>query len=116
MKIEAGKTYKTREGRKVRVICTDAKHPAYPVIGLMSDGDKESVETFTLDGKFQLGGNDSAEYYNDLAEEWREPLVLYAILDEEGCWRGTEESEIEANMTLHARKGRGKVVKLVEVQ
>jgi len=34
-KIDINKTYTTRDGRKVRILCVDAPNPKFPVIGLI---------------------------------------------------------------------------------
>lgn len=112
MKIEAGKTHKTREGKKVRVVCSDVKSRDYPVVGLWEDDNFETVETFTFDGRFYLDEESSC----DIVEEWREPFFLYAILNEDGELYATEENEREANRALQACGGGAKIVKLVEAQ
>lgn len=52
MKLEAGKTYITRDGQKVRVVCTDIRDARYPVIGLQDCGDYEAVKIYTADGRY----------------------------------------------------------------
>ena len=44
----------TRDGRKVRVVCTDRKnHDSHPIIALVeSDEDDETARRFTIDGKW----------------------------------------------------------------
>ena len=44
----------TRNGRKVRIICTDAKLESTPILALadQGDGDKEALVPYTKDGKF----------------------------------------------------------------
>ena len=51
MKIETGKTYLTRDGNKVRIICDDRKG-SFPLIGLMIEGSKEKVLTFSSIGRY----------------------------------------------------------------
>ena len=48
----------TRDGRKVRIICTDRKnHDSYPIIALVeSDEDDEKVRSFKIDGKWSVDG------------------------------------------------------------
>ena len=41
----------TRDGRNVRIICTDAKDE-YPLIALISTNNNEGIETYKLDGKW----------------------------------------------------------------
>lgn len=44
----------TRDGRNVRIICTDAKLESIPILALaeQGDGDKEALVPYTKDGKF----------------------------------------------------------------
>lgn len=44
----------TRDGRNVRIICTDAKLESTPILALaeQGDGDKEALVPYTKDGKF----------------------------------------------------------------
>jgi hypothetical protein len=51
MKLEAGKTYITRGGDKVRILCTDAKRTD-PVVGLMEIEGREGLASFQLDGSW----------------------------------------------------------------
>ena len=55
----------TRDGRKVRIICTDRKnHDSYPIVALVeSDEDDERVIGFKIDGKWSVYG---LENYLDL--------------------------------------------------
>ena len=48
----------TRDGRKVRIICTDRKnHDSYPIIALVeNDEDDERVESYKIDGKWSANG------------------------------------------------------------
>ena len=48
----------TRDGRKVRIICTDRKnHDSYPIIALVeTDEDDERVRSFKIDGKWSIDG------------------------------------------------------------
>ena len=55
----------TRDGRKVRIICTDRKnHDSHPIIALVeTDEDDERVRSFKIDGKWSIDG---LENYLDL--------------------------------------------------
>lgn len=54
----------TRDGRKVRIICTDAKS-RYPVIALAEshDGTTEQFLTLTKNGKYFEGGPNTNDIY-----------------------------------------------------
>lgn len=64
MKIELNKTYLTRGGQKVRVICVDRPDGKYPVVALQG----KSVVTYTSEGGFSVGGPVSRDL--DLVEEY----------------------------------------------
>jgi len=49
---EAGKTYLTRDGLKARCICTDRRDGKYPVVCLVAAGATETIETYTVGGRF----------------------------------------------------------------
>ena len=46
----------TRDGRRVRVICTDMKSTTYPIVALvkLSDNTNEDVWTYTKDGEYEV--------------------------------------------------------------
>ena len=108
MKIELGKTYKTRDGLKARVICVDRKFDD-PVVALFFMGDYESIGTFRADGRYC-----SEESGTDLIEEWREPLTVWATTSDYGTVH-TCTSERSARACAAATGQRWRVVKLVEV-
>ena len=55
MKIEVGKTYLTRDNRKVRIICTDRKRAKkLTVIGLLEKENDERILNYFSNGKFDL--------------------------------------------------------------
>jgi len=69
MKLELGKTYITRAGEKVRIICTDRKSKSGTMaIGLVAvDGKNETIYTYYSNGKVGLG-NVVSNY--DLVKEY----------------------------------------------
>ena len=48
----------TRDGHKVRIICTDRKnHESFPIIALVeTDEDDERARSFKIDGKWSVNG------------------------------------------------------------
>ncbi len=69
--IEMSKSYKTRNGRKVRILCTDGdKHP---VVGLVEGYPNPSV--WTKEGRYRFYP-DAPEDPNDLVE-YTPPAVRY---------------------------------------
>lgn len=51
----------TRDGHKVRIICTDRKnYDSHPIIALVeSDENDERARSFMIDGKWSVGGSES---------------------------------------------------------
>lgn len=51
----------TRDGQKVRIVCTDRKnHDSQPIIALVeTDEDDERVRSFEIDGKWSVDGLES---------------------------------------------------------
>jgi len=67
MQIELGKTYLTRDGQKVKNICTDMNNE-YSVVGILTERDgREYVSSFTEDGSHDID-NECSDY--DLVEEY----------------------------------------------
>ena len=54
----------TKDGRKVRIVCTDAKGK-YPVTALVEryDGLSENAFVFTEDGRYLVGGTDNKDLF-----------------------------------------------------
>ena len=53
----------TRDGRSVRIVCTDGRYENYPIIALVEDEDgKKDVETYTIEGS----SIDGYEHQQDL--------------------------------------------------
>lgn len=48
---KAGAPVVTRDGRPVRILCTDCKDNNYPIVALINNSGEESVCTFTASGK-----------------------------------------------------------------
>ena len=69
----------TRDGRPVRIICTDAKR-AQKVIGLIEEGDKEIVYSYIPDGRFVDYRSSDIDlfFYTETKEGW---LNLYRAED-----------------------------------
>lgn len=52
----------TRTGRPVRIICTDAKDDNYPVVALITLGDKEIIRTFSDEGIYCISRGDTSHF------------------------------------------------------
>ena len=85
MNIIAGKTYRTRDGRKVHIIYTEA-NSIYPVIGLIDN--KEIVE-FTKSGRYYKDytgdGQDLIEKYS-FWEDVEVDTPIYVRKSDNGIW------------------------------
>jgi len=59
--IEMGKKYQTRDGRAVRILCTDWHGAgALPIVGLITEDDRgETLETWTVEGRVSVTGLDA---------------------------------------------------------
>jgi hypothetical protein len=54
MKFDPTKPVQTRDGRPARIIMTDAQNESYPIVALVLDGDQESPNSFTAEGRFYV--------------------------------------------------------------
>src|SRR5690606_23192331 len=63
--IDWNKPVRTKDGREVRVLCTDLVSPSgYPVLALVKDScGYERVQSYTIEGKYRRSGSENR---NDL--------------------------------------------------
>lgn len=54
MKIEMNKKYRTRDGRPVRIICTDRIHPVYTIVGFINHEGIEVLYLWAGNGKSSI--------------------------------------------------------------
>ncbi len=75
-KFGVGKQYKTRDGRKARVICVD-RNNSFPIVALHQDSpdEEESVVVHTRDGMAERNG------HGDLIAEWTEDTPEPIFID-----------------------------------
>ena len=71
MKIEKGKFYRTRDGRKVEILKTDAKN-AYPIVGSITDSNGHERGCSWRDNGMSLKNAYKSCY--DIIGEWEESL------------------------------------------
>lgn len=63
--IDLTKPVQTRDGRKVRVLCTDRKGSSNSIVGLIVlEGGKEYVQTWEANGNFVTSGDAPADLIN----------------------------------------------------
>lgn len=53
----------TRDGNRVRIVCTDRNHKDYPVVGLISDKDSEDLISYTKDGEVYTNLEDDYDLF-----------------------------------------------------
>lgn len=89
MPLDLSKPVQTRDGRKVRILCTDRKAATherrYPVVALVSDRDgaDECVYYFTLDGEFNCFGRDQSSDLVNVPEPER-AVWVNVFIDRDG--------------------------------
>jgi len=91
--LDLSKPVETRSGRKVRILCTDAKDD-YPVVGLVQNTahDGEYVERWSLTGQYHLSkGN---------------PLDLVNVAVEHTVWINIYSDDNELHKHTSAAKAR----------
>lgn len=76
-----GKPVCTRDGRKARIVCFDAKDDNYPILALIDNTDYEDAEWYTADGKYCFDG-ESKDYDLMMVSEHHEGWVnLYGVFN-----------------------------------
>lgn len=68
--IDWSKPVRTRDGREVRVLCTDCEtHTSYPVVALVKDSHGyERVQSYTIEGKYRRTISESPEDLENVPE------------------------------------------------
>lgn len=88
-----GAKVETRDGRPVRILCTDYKERDYPVVGIVRLGEtEESINTFTLDGRFNIHKEEDRDLV--IVEEIEEPERWAEDIEAvgEGWYIGTDST------------------------
>lgn len=62
--IDLAKPLQTRDGRPVRLICTDAKGTQGPLIGLIDNGVSEYEGRWKLNGRYWIIPSDPNSYWD----------------------------------------------------
>ena len=94
MKIEKGKFYKTRDGRKVEILKTDAKS-MHPIVGLITYSDDDELCAHWSDNGVYL--KNAYKSSCDIISEWEEALDFdpyclpkwadqWIAMDSDGWW------------------------------
>lgn len=68
--LEPGKNYRTRDGRKARVICDDRDGEPHVIVLIAEPRGRECIYGFYPDGNFLISKEENPY---DLTDEWTEP-------------------------------------------
>ena len=95
MTIEVGKYYRTRNHCQVRILATDRVSPTRPIVGLVSNSNKEKERVFLWSESGHCH-SDQVENALDIVREWYAPPVVdwpampawarYVAQNEAGSW------------------------------
>ena len=106
----------TRDGRAVRIICTDAKQD-FPIVALIYDEDKqkESIECFFENGKYLFFDADDSPLDLFFTSTKREGWInVYRFKDDTRTIGCLFESEEEAN--LHKYDKASEYIKTIKIE
>lgn len=88
--LDLTKPVQTRDGRKARIICTDANHTMYPVVGLITTEGIESPYSFALNGQYDTREELSIDIIN-IPQRHKHADVIVA-------WANGAEIEIDVGV------------------
>ena len=99
----------TRDGREVRIICTDRKnHDSQPIIALVeNDEDEEKVRSYKIDGKWSIDGLENSFDLFFAPEKHEGYVNVYrsVVYNEAYCgkiYASKEEAECHSNNSILA--------------
>lgn len=58
-KAKQGAKVITREGRKVEILTFSRRHPYFPIVALVDEGDEEVIRMYTNEGRYYTTDTDS---------------------------------------------------------
>jgi hypothetical protein len=102
MKIDITKPVRTRDGRSVRILCTDKKGN-YPIVGLVTNEDgSETVCSYRLDGVYYSAGESGCDLVNVpvRVERWLNiyhPSLSHSVYPEYCTTRDIADSQAGPN-------------------
>ena len=75
---DTSKEVVTRDGRKARIICTNAKS-GYPVVALIAEegSGREDIQTYTMDGASYIGDQSSYDLFFSAPEKHEGWATIY---------------------------------------
>lgn len=103
LKLEAGKTYLTRDGRKARVLCTDINGMYLVAVALQDkNSTRENITGYMPNGSFW---SNILQSDSDLVSEYHEPKYWWVNVYRLDPFIGSKcESKNQADMVAHHYK------------
>lgn len=74
--IDFSKPVQTRDGRKARIICTDANHIMYPIVVLITTDGLESPYSFAINGQYDAKEESSKDLVNAPDRQVHADLII----------------------------------------
>jgi hypothetical protein len=114
-KLDLTKPVTTRDGRAVRILCTDRKADDWTVVGLVTEVDgKETLYTFLSDGKYSKAGTSRADLINPKKKLY---LLVWEHPYKEGYTVTSYNNDSERTQSIATCKKQGwKVNKTFEIE
>ena len=87
---DTSKEVVTRDGRKARIICTNAKS-GYPVVALIAEegSGHEDIQTYTMDGVSYIGDQSSYDLFFSAPEKHEGWINIYKFSREGSAYYGS---------------------------
>ena len=95
----------TRDGRNVRIVCTDKRHTDYPILALIEEPNgRESIESYTENGRYSLFETSDVKNLFFAPEKHEGWVNVYRSLEhnETYCGRMIYDSKEEAKCDDYA--------------
>ena len=70
MPLDFSRPIQTRDGRKVRILCTD-RNAHYPIVGIIIESPEQRVETWLPDGRRWVSGTSNGDLINPKVKKWK---------------------------------------------
>lgn len=108
-KFDPTKPVQTRDGRPVRILCTDVKSQRFPIVAAVLDSNGfERVITYATDGRELIRTETELDLMN-IPEETTEWVNYYEDIQSPSVWKTCEEADVFA---AHYREALFKVTKV----
>ena len=86
--VSMDKRYKTRDGRSVRIICTDMKGGEHCVVALVQEGECEDIGRYTAEGLFWSSNEESRHDLIEVSpyEDWKVDDLIVVKNNNSDSW------------------------------